>query len=146
MSIPPEFFPAFGVAIYAITQPLIAQIGGWTKLSAKFRCDDSSSASWTGWQSGKIGCLDYKQCLWIAAAAEGLYIKTGPLFFFRPFHPPLLIPWSAIKSVAERKYWFMQMPELKLTDPPVPIMLQPGGLADGKRFWSDKLKLIEKKS
>jgi hypothetical protein len=96
----PIGFPLFWIAMLFV----LAQTGGWAELSEKYRCDHSFSGSCSGWQWAKIGSVNYKECLWIGISLEGLYIKTGPLFMFRAFHPPLLIPWSAIKSADERQY------------------------------------------
>lgn len=124
---------------------MLAQIGGWSELAQKYRTDNTFIGSWKGWQFGTFGGVKYKQCLWVAAAPEGLYIKTGPLFLFRLFHPPLLIPWSAINSIEEREFWWRRVFQIHVTDSPVKITLQQDALSEGQRFLGDKLKLLEKK-
>jgi len=117
-----------------------AQLSGWAKLAAKYRCDeDASVESWKGWRWGKFGIASYKRCLWIAVTPKGLHIKTGPLFLFRPFHPPLLIPWSKIRSVEESSYWWLRTIKIRLTDFDKEIMLERRILDDAQRFLGDKL-------
>src|SRR4030095_9521810 len=98
VEIPFLFFPIFFVATWVSVLGVLARVGGWSRLSATYPCDDPRVTSWKGLRWAKIGPVSYKQCLSIAVAPEGLYLKTGLPFLFRAFHPPLRIPWSAIRS------------------------------------------------
>src|SRR5438067_475501 len=98
--------PIIFIAMWLAVSFLLSYIGGWARLAQRFPCRDGYVGSWKSWQSGKIGVVNYNSCLWVAAAPEGLYIRTGPLFLYRAFHAPLLVPWTAIRSVEERKYWW----------------------------------------
>ena len=125
---------------------IFAKVGGWSRLSAKYSSHDLFSGSWKKWQSARFGVIDYCNCIWIGIASEGLYLKTGPLFFFRVFHPPLCVPWSAIESIEERKYWWTwtRVLEIKFIDCRVIIMLKSDVLDEARPFLGDKIKLLAK--
>lgn len=57
-------------------------------------------------RSGRIGWLtNYNNVLTIGVSPQGLYLAT--MLLFRFMHPPLLIPWSAIK-VHSSKGWVFE--------------------------------------
>jgi len=142
----PEYLFAIIFPVYWVfVLWLIAKFGGWAKLADKYGCEPSFAVSWTGWQSGKIGMTNYKSCLWLAATAEGLYIKPGPAFLFGLWHPPIRIPWSAISSAEERNLLWTRSLVIKLTDSNTQITLYGQALPDGQRYLGDKLKLLEKR-
>lgn len=118
---------------------ILSKIGGWSLLAEKYRDDGSKVHRWRRFTRGIFRySVAYKGCLWVSPEADGLYLKTGPLFFFRMFHPPLRIPWSAIKSASERKYWWMKLIDLEFTDPPMKISLDAEALKDAGRFLGEK--------
>ena len=130
-------FPLLFLSVWIGVSFIISVVGGWTTLSRKYRCT-STMASWKGWQSANIGGVSYNHCLWLAAEPEGLYLKTGPAFFFRAFHPPLMIPWQAIKEVQQKTIWGIRLVELRV-EPQVTIRFMPQSLSSAKRFLGDKL-------
>ncbi len=142
------FFPIFFCAIWTFSLFLAAQMSGWARLAQRFKSDSSFLGELKGWQWGKFGLANYKRCLWIGVSAEGLYIKTGPLFFFSFFHPPLLIPWRAIKSIEEEKYWGIRAAKIRLSDvfdKTMEIRLEMKSLEGSQRFIGDKIKMLEQK-
>ncbi len=121
----------------------MAKVGGWSQLATKYRSDGSFNGPWRGWQWGVIGFIAYKHALWLGVGTKGLYMQTGPFLWFGPFHPPLCIPWSAIKSVEEREYFWRRILELSLIDSEIKIKLERNALPDAGPFLGDKLKIIE---
>ena len=140
------FFPVFFVGTWFSVLFILSRMGGWTELSEKYRCDEPRVSSWRCVQFAKFGLVSYKRCLWIAAASDGMYLKTGPLFLFRAFHPPLRIPWSAIKGVEEQKYWWMDVCEIQVNNPPVRIVLERSALSESERFLPVNIKRLESKA
>jgi hypothetical protein len=139
----PIAFPFFFVAVWFFSLGMIANTSGWAALARKYRCDSSFLGPCKGWTWARIGYASYKGCMWIGASADGLYLKTGPLFFFRPFHPPLLIPWRDIVSVEEGKYWWVNVFNVRLSDPGIKLAIKRESLpVEAKRFLGDKLKLL----
>jgi hypothetical protein len=147
MQLPIDLLPVFSVPIVWIGALwLLAQLSGWTRLSEKYRCDHAFAASCKGWQSGKIGYVGYHHCLWLAIAPDGLYLKTEPTFLFGAFHPPLRIPWSAIRSVEEHRFWWTRTFDIKLNDPDLKITVGQETLSEAQHFLGEKLKLLEHRS
>ena len=89
---------------------------GWGSIADKFRTDRTFNGEWLGWQWAKIGWASYKGCVWLGFTPEGLFVKTGPGPMFRLFHPPLYIPWHAVKRVVRRDYFYMKVMDLDLGD------------------------------
>jgi hypothetical protein len=116
---------------------------GWSKLAAKYRSNNLATDSWKGWLWGRIGLVSYKGCLWVSADSRGLYMKTGPLFFFRTFHDPLFIPWSAIQKVEESNYFWVKVFAIKFKDVDVQLKLEPRALSDATKYLGDKLVTTE---
>ncbi len=96
--------PAFVVAVWMMVPTLIASIGGWTALAARFRCRAPLNGVRWKWQSGQMRwIIGYNNCLTVGCNGEGLYLAMIPLFAFR--HPPLLIPWNEIQVSRRRFLW-----------------------------------------
>ena len=131
--------------IWCLALGAAAQLSGWNKLAKLYPDHDTHVDNWQGFCWGMFGIAGYKGCLWIAVAPQGLHIRTGPFWMFRPFHPPLMIPWSAIKSVDASTYWFRKVYRIELADVNVKITLQRKNLDGAQRFLGGKMNLIEKK-
>ena len=114
-------------------------MSGWSRLAEKYREYDSSEAPWKGWRWAKFGWVDYKSCIWISADRRGLHIKTGPFILFRAFHPPLCIPWSAIKQVEKRKIFWVDLLQLRFNDVDVKIELEARTLELALPYLKEKL-------
>ena len=74
---------------------------GWHQWWRRFpggptRPPDGVTYSWRSARTGRFGTR-YNNCLKVTVASAGLYVV--PLFLFRLFHPPLLLPWSCVRSV-----------------------------------------------
>jgi hypothetical protein len=146
MNILPYFMPFSFALFWFLMLFAQARMSGWSELAKKYR-NDNSIVDWTGWQYGTIGAVEYKGCLWLAATAEGLYIKTGPLFLFRPFHPTILIPWAEITKVQERKRMFLfpKVVDIQMQNSHVKLAVSKKAFVESRRFLGDKLLLEEKK-
>lgn len=89
----------------------ISIVGGWHNLAKRFRQQETTfriggtsdgRAEKFSWSSLKMGPkffpTNYGNCITVTLNDDGIGLKVMPLF--RPLHPPLLIPWSAIESIA----------------------------------------------
>lgn len=81
-------------------------VSGWHGLARQFRADGPAPSSMRNFTSGKIGWVDYKNCLAVGGDEQGLYLV--PNLIFRPFHPPLRIPWSEIHDREITSFFFMK--------------------------------------
>lgn len=140
-----HYFPLLFISLWLTMDFFLAQLGGWARLAKKYRCANySSQVSWQSFKSGSVGLTHYRRCLWVGVSADGLYLKTGPLFFFCAFHPPLFFPWSQIISIEERKYMWTKLWEIKLNDSNVQIKINYKNLASiAQAFLGEKLKPLQ---
>ncbi|MGI4735715.1 MAG: hypothetical protein ACRYG7_11110 [Janthinobacterium lividum] len=80
-------------------------LGGWQQLASAYRVASLPPAAdvrLLGW--AKVGGVSYKNILRVGACPEGLAFNV--FFLFRFFHPPLLIPWSAIGRIqSTTSFW-----------------------------------------
>jgi hypothetical protein len=88
----------------------ISIVGGWHNLAKRFRQEETTfriSGEARGtlekfrWSSLKMGPkffpTNYGNCITVTLSDDGIGLKV--MLLFRPLHPPLLIPWSAIESI-----------------------------------------------
>lgn len=135
LSIAGLFFPVIFIAFWCFVLGLISKFGGWGQLASRYSYDGSFLGGWKRFQWGQIGGLtQYKSSLWVGVAADGLYLKTGPLFLFRPYHPPLRIPWTSITAVQSRKHFWLDVVDISIGDPTIKLTLQKGALSGAERF------------
>jgi hypothetical protein len=99
-------FPVFFVAIWSLVCWLIAQVGGWSRLARHYQAQTPPQGKRYDGLHGLVGMSSYKGVLNVVVGAEGLYLATMP--FFRPAHPPLLIPWAALQSGEEWPFLWAQ--------------------------------------
>jgi hypothetical protein len=98
--------------IYVVVAYSIAAMG-WSDLAARFRTDTPPPADARRMQWGSFGGFgSYNNVLTVGASDAGLYLAV--LFLFRAFHPPLLIPWSAIKSRTRQRYFLVMCDTLEI--------------------------------
>ncbi|GAB5488715.1 MAG: hypothetical protein Pars2KO_22850 [Parasphingorhabdus sp.] len=96
-------FPALFAGIYFLVCKLIS-LRGWQGYANRYTGQADFPADFT-WQSlmigGNIAPANYQFVATGAVNDDGIFLKMGP--FFKAFHPPLFIPWSAIDSIEQKK-------------------------------------------
>jgi len=131
--------PILIVAWWLAAQLLFSLISGWSSLASDYRCDRSKEFQCKGHVAGGVGILNYNSCLWVAVTEEGLYLKTGPRFFFGLFHPPLLIPWSNISRIRECDFWVLnRVFEFELKDSRTKISIETTAIPGVHRYLAEK--------
>src|SRR5262245_27125558 len=81
---------------------VIGRVSGWSLLAQKYRADAPfDGAHWHFQRAQMKWRCNY--VLTVGANATGLFLK--PLFFFRPGHPPLFIPWSETQIEMKPLFW-----------------------------------------
>ncbi len=95
-------YPFFFAGMWCLVCWLISRIGGWSRLAARFPAKDRPSGTRFGMQAGRVGHAKYGGCLTLHTSADGLYLSVWPLF--RIGHPPLFIPWNAIRNASIRRF------------------------------------------
>lgn len=103
----PLAFTLFWMAIAGIIA-----LCGWRTL-LPFQTTTKPTGRVFPFASLEINGAQYKGALTIVVAPEGLWMH--PIFLFRAFHPPLLIPWNAFGPPKERKVWWTMQWEFPVT-------------------------------
>ena len=116
----------FPPALIVVLLPLmwVAVLGvvsaaGWQALGERYRRRDEQPTLVRRFRSlsvvaGRLPC-NYSGCVTVGASPAGLFLRVLPVF--RPFHPPLYIPWSAIQTTA-RTAWYGKWLDLTFMDVP----------------------------
>lgn len=92
-------FPIIFGGIWSGVCYLIGALGGWQNLARKYEApkDTIVDQKFTD-EYGKFGVSRYKFTLTVGFSRSGIFFANNP--FFRIGHPPMLIPWSAIKIIS----------------------------------------------
>lgn len=103
---PGEFlllFVASFVGTWILVTWIASRASGWSRLGRRFGCSGpfSSAGERLRFASAQIGWGNYSGALELQASASGLFLATIALF--RPFHPPLFVPWSEIEVHPARR-------------------------------------------
>lgn len=97
---------------------LLSLYGGWISLGKTWRTTPPTPGKEFDFASVSVGLpyapVNYKGCVTTTVNAEGIGLSV--MILFRPFHPPLFIPWSAFASVEPVRYFYMQGARLTLRD------------------------------
>jgi hypothetical protein len=127
------WFVPFFLLVWCSVCAVLARLGGWHSLARHYRALGKPNGKRFGMQSARFGWVDYNGCLSIRVAAEGLYIAMWPMF--RLAHPPLLIPWSALRVLGVNDRWWRRdvtlavgMPEIARIRLPLRVVSAAEGL------------------
>lgn len=109
-------FPIFFIGMWILVTFVIAKMG-WAALVENYQFDDTFTGEKIGLISASINSANYKNSLILKYNDEGIYLK--PIFLFRLFHKPVLIPWKEIKDIRDKKILFITIKELTVGHPSV---------------------------
>jgi hypothetical protein len=88
--------PFLVVGAWVLVGGLLSVLGGWSRLATKYRSTAARPPGCHWLQSGRFGWVSYSNALTVGNTGAGLYLAV--FFLLRLFHPPLLIPWTAITA------------------------------------------------
>ena len=115
--------PVILVTFWLTILALLSYVSGWRKLAAGYTCKEPFIGTTWRFQSAEMRWLGIRNCLILGADARGLYMSM--MLLFRFWHPPLLIPWTAINSRTKKKL-FSEGVEFTLGPAPgVPLWVWP---------------------
>ncbi|QSQ14978.1 hypothetical protein [Myxococcus landrumensis] len=117
----------WGIAVlfvlwFALIARALSWVSGWHGLARQFRADGPAPSDLRNFTSGKIGWLDYKNCLAVGGDAQGLYLV--PNLVFRLFHPPLRIPWSELHDRELSSFFFVKLDTFRAGESSTRIQLR----------------------
>jgi hypothetical protein len=115
---PQYFFPLF-IAMWVAISGLLSYMGGWHRLAAMYPdrgATDGETFRFASMSLGKgLFPVNYGICLSVRVGVVGIRLSTQ--IFFRLFHPPFFIPWSAVSACKNEKTFFVKETVLYLTMP-----------------------------
>jgi hypothetical protein len=115
----PIIFPIFFASIFLLATYIISRMG-WTDLASHYKSEESFMGTRIGIISAAINGVNYNNTLVLKINEEGMYLR--PIFIFRLFHPPILIPWKEIKEIRDKKILFFNFKELVIGSPFVALI------------------------
>jgi hypothetical protein len=106
-----------------------AYLRDWTPLAQRFSASGTPAQveSHQDGSVGRVGTIQLRKMLRVAVTGDGLYVAM-PAWVLAA-HPPLHIPWSALRIEACSSGITGTRVQLRVSDPSVPIFLA-GGVAD----------------
>ncbi|OQP60371.1 hypothetical protein A3860_33875 [Niastella vici] len=107
-------FPFVFVGMWILVTFILSK-KGWADLVASYETNAHFSGERVGVISATINNANYKNSLVLKYNEEGLYLR--PIFLFRLFHKPILIPWKEIKEVRSKKILLFPYKELIIGHP-----------------------------
>ncbi|HEX6041387.1 hypothetical protein [Longimicrobium sp.] len=129
-------FPLLFAGMWLGICALLASIGGWHGLGARFREPPNAPrptarAFWTTSLRMSAGLpVDYRSCVILRLGDAGIHLRTWILFRF--LHPPLLIPWAEVESCTPGRHFLRRavMVRLRGTDTSIRIYGGPGAAVE----------------
>ncbi len=113
-----EWFLSLFVLMWFVMSGLLSLISGWWGLASRFRSEKLAHGDSFRFVSGSIGSalfpVSYGSCLFVTINEEGF--RVAILFLFRFLSPPLLIPWSKVESVIEKRFFFMRYAAIRIRE------------------------------
>ncbi len=96
--------PLMFAALWSFALFVSSALGGWWKLSNRFCADGPARGEKLSMLSGRMRFFNYSFVLNAVLSERGLYLSV--LLPFRPFHPPLFIPWESIRNARRESVFF----------------------------------------
>ncbi len=91
-------------ALWSFALFVSSALGGWWKLSNRFRADGPARGEKLTMLNGRMRCFNYSFVLNAVVSERGVHLSV--MFPFRPFHPPLFIPWESIRNLRRERIFF----------------------------------------
>jgi hypothetical protein len=115
----PQYFVPLFVAVWIAVSGLLSHMGGWRSLAAMYPDQGAADGETFRFASMSLGKglfpVNYGSCLSVRVGVRGIRLAT--LIFFRLFHPPFFIPWSAVSTCKDEKFFFLKQTAVYLTAP-----------------------------
>jgi hypothetical protein len=103
---------------------MLARIGGWSSLAARYRTDNRPEGKAFYMQGGRIGMVIYSACLTIHVTEGGMYLAVFPLY--RIGHPCLFIPWTEFNNLRQTRSMFCDFVQASVGKPRIAkVLLRP---------------------
>jgi hypothetical protein len=113
------FFPVLFIGMWILVTYMISKMG-WADLAKFYETNKTFRGNKVGLISASINGANYNSVLILKYNDEGIFLR--PVFLFRLFHEPILIPWKDIIETRDKKTLFIEFKELIVGNPFVAIV------------------------
>jgi hypothetical protein len=110
-------FPFFFVGMWSGVCLLLSSLGGWRRLSKSFPATGSPHGTQFYMQTGMVGVVSYRSTLVIHTTPDGFYLSV--VLPFRLGHPPMFIPWSAVRNAKAWSFLWVDGVAFEVGEPSV---------------------------
>ncbi|MEW5827100.1 MAG: hypothetical protein AB1778_09760 [Candidatus Bipolaricaulota bacterium] len=93
---------AAAIGLWFFVLAISSWAGGWARLARSHRAPEPPAAGLARWLSGRFGVVSYSGVL--AMRVDDLGLTLSAMWMFRPFHPPLFVPWHALQGDEVRSF------------------------------------------
>jgi hypothetical protein len=100
----PQLFPIFFLFMWIFVSFTLSLLGGWRRLAAEYSTKEKFKGTKWGFQTIKVGLVNYGNCVSIGANTENLRLSVFPIF--RIGHPPLNIPLNELRGTEFKGFLF----------------------------------------
>lgn len=97
----PATFALFFVALWLGVGAILSVASRWTELAGRFPAAGQPAGTTLRGQVVSVGIVSENNVTYLTLSAEGLYLR--PHFLFRFMRRPVLVPWSEVRFLSERK-------------------------------------------
>lgn len=124
--LPPLLFVAGFAAIWIAVSAVVSLAGGWHALARRYAARDLPAGTGESFRFASMSIgrgklpTNYGGVIFAHLGPRGLRLSV--LFVFRPMHPPLLIPWSAVAEATREKFLWQPLVALHLREPKVRLL------------------------
>lgn len=123
-------FPIFFTAMWVGVTLLMSLIGGWGRVAKHYpAAGKPEGGRELHYVTGMFGMARYKHVLTVITTDAGLYIANRTVF--RPGHPPLFIPFSAVVHPRKQTLFFWEYVAFDIGSPPLASVRLPSKVFEG---------------
>lgn len=123
-------FPIFFTALWIGVTLTMSFVGGWGRVGKQYAATGAPPLGRAlKHVTGMFGVARYKYVLTVITTDTGLYIENRKVF--RPGHPPLFIPFSAIFNARKQTLFFWEFIAFEIGDPPLAGVRLPSKVFEG---------------
>jgi hypothetical protein len=131
----PLFLPFYIVAMWLGVGFVVSRMG-WCGFAQKYAASSRPPGRSFNCRSAWFGTIfaSYRNVMRVVFSDAGIYIY--PLFLFRAFHRPFLVPWDKVVGVSRKERFWITWTELEVRDGTgeIHIMLSEDALREYRRF------------
>ncbi len=109
----------FVVAMVFLSLTIFARFGGLTQLFGRYPAGHEPTGDKFTGQHAMLGAVRYRFCTTYIIGPEGLYMWVRPPL---TKYPPVLIPWSEIKSLQETMLYWQKALRLTIGEPKLAVL------------------------